>query len=56
MNQMLALTLIAQDFFIETKVSNDYLSHLQLSYYGESHKQPSPHKLYPIAIIYMDFG
>jgi hypothetical protein len=46
MNKMLTLTSIAQDFLIETKVPNDYLSHLQLSYYGESHKQPSPHELY----------
>jgi hypothetical protein len=38
------------------KVLNDCFYHLQLSYYGESHKQPSLHKLYPYAIIYMNFG
>jgi len=41
---------------VKTKAPNDDLSHLQLSYYGESHKQASPHKLYLFAIIYMNFG
>jgi hypothetical protein len=53
---MLTLVSIAQDLLVERKVPNDCLLHLQLSYYGESHNQPSFHKLYPFAIIYMDFG